>query len=86
MNQGVARIAAGGHGIVIADGNASEFFKIPQISGHLGIFGHNQHKVIGREIFPRGGVNNFGLPGLVHGGLIGGGENIHGRAFHNLFQ
>ena len=86
VGQGLAGVAPGGHGIGIAHGDALEVLEVGQISGLLAPGGHDEHQVVEREILARGRVHHLGGHGLVHGGLVGGGENVHGRAFLNLLQ
>ena len=84
--KGVLGVAAHGHRFGIADGDLLELLELVKLGRLLAASRDNKNKIVFGKVHARGGVHNLGGHGFVHGGLVGGSEDVHGRAFLNLLE
>ena len=88
VGEGLLGVTAGWHGIGLAQGDPVHL-GVGEVLGAvhvLGIAGHDQHQVVGREIDPAGRVDEPVLLGPVHGLLVGRGKDVHGRTGFDLLE
>ena len=82
----LAGIAAGWHAFGLAYGDALHGYEIGNGGGSLVPPGDDQRQAVTHKVRAAGGVDHLALSGLVHGFLIGGGKDVHGRAFQHLLE